>query len=196
MSDPPPHPAPAAIDQAPAVVDEVWLELDWEDGRRLWAEFVQRFGFRHGFGVDAGDGPAIEEPAPSAVWDLAGVFAGTCPGGFAAGRLAIAEIVLGTLRDCTEWYESVVFHDWVHPSAVFRPHKVAGPREVPGWEIGGLLPDGDFMIFLGRDDAFGVVGDPWEQTLCVFGAPAVAAFEARSRGHLPPPIRRDGRPLP
>jgi hypothetical protein len=51
-------------------------------------------------------------------------------------------LVLGTLQDCTEWWETVVFHDWAHPSALFRPHKVDEPEEVPGWDIGGLFPNG------------------------------------------------------
>jgi Protein of unknown function (DUF2716) len=96
----------------------------------------------------------------------------------------VAALVLGTLQDCTEWWETVVFHDWAHPSALFRPHKVDEPEEVPGWDIGGLFPNGDYTIFVGRDDAFGILGHPLEHTLCVFGEPAVRAFAARNRGPL------------
>lgn len=88
----------------------------------------------------------------------------------------------------------MIFHDWVHPSVLFRPHKVDGPREVPGWDTGGLFPNGDYTIHLGRDDAFGIVGHPWEQSLCVFGAPAVGAFITRNVETLAIIIRRDGRP--
>jgi hypothetical protein len=70
------------------------------------------------------------------VWDLAPVFDGSFPGGPLAGRAAVAGLVLGTLQDCTEWYESVAFHDGVHPSALFLPHAVEVPQEVPGWDEG------------------------------------------------------------
>ncbi len=37
---------------------------------------------------------------------------------------------------------------WAHPSSLFRPHKVDHPEEVPGWEVGGLFPNGDSTIFV------------------------------------------------
>ena len=76
---------------------------------------------------------------------------------------------------------------------LFRPHQVDDPREVPGWDTGGLFPNGDYTIFVGREDGFGLVGHPWERSLCVFGAPAVDAFVARNVGILATVIRRDAR---
>ena len=49
---------------------------------------------------------------------------------------------------------------------------------VGGWRRGTL--HGDYTIFLGRQDAFGLIGHPWERSLCAFGAPAVDAFVARN----------------
>jgi hypothetical protein len=174
------------------VVNEVWVELDREVGHHLLAEFMDRYQFR--LGIESKDWPAIVEPTPSVTWDLASIFTGSYPGGFAAGCRDVAALVLGTLQDCTEWWETVVFHDWAHPSVLFRPHRVDEPEEVPGWEFGGLFPNGDYTIFLGRDAAFGILGHPWERTICVFGAPAVMAFTARNRGVLATVLRRDGRP--
>ena len=73
---------------------------------------------------------------------------------------------------------AVAFHDWVHPSLLFWPHQADRPEDVPGWDGGGLFPNGDYTIFVGRDYAFGVLGHPWERSSCVFGEPAVAAFTA------------------
>jgi Protein of unknown function (DUF2716) len=175
-----------------AVEDEAWVELDRSAGNALWAEFADRFQFRAGINSDRW--PAIVEPLPSVVWDLSPIFAGAYPGGFAIGCRDVAALVLGTLQDCTEWPETVAFHDWVHPSLLLRPSKVDEPEEVPGWDVGGLFPNGDYTIFVGRDFAFGVLGHPWEQSLLVFGALAVTAFEARNNGKLTTVLRRDGQP--
>jgi Protein of unknown function (DUF2716) len=83
----------------------------------------------------------------------------------------------------------------VHPSCLFRPHKVDEPDEVRGWDVGGLFPNGDYTIFVGRDYALGILGHPWEHSLCVFGEPAVAAFAARNHGVLTRVLRRDGQPV-
>jgi hypothetical protein len=172
------------------VEDSVWVELDWDAGKMLLHEFIDRYQFR--LGVEPVDWPAIVEPTPSVAWDLGPIFAGDYPGGLHAGSYAVASLVLGTLQDCTEWWESVVFHDWAHPSSMFRPHKVDAPDEVPGWNVGGLFPNGDFTIFLGRDDAFGIIGHPWERSLCVYGERAVAAFTERNRNRLTTVLRRNG----
>jgi hypothetical protein len=175
-----------------AVEDDVWVELEPDVERVLWAEFAQRFQFRAG--VNPKSWPAIVEPAPSGVWDLAPIFESEAVGGFAAGSRQVAALVLGTLQDCVEWPETVAFHDGVHPSLLFRPHTADRPEDVPGWDVGGLFPNGDYTILIGRDFAFGIVGHPWERSLCVFGEPAVAAFARRNRGILHTVLRRDGRP--
>ncbi len=175
----------------PAVVDVGgWVGLDWEAGKVLWSDFAERFRFRAG--TTSKDWPAIAEPAPSVVWDLSAIYSGTCPGGFLAGVQVVAGLVLGTLQDCTDRFETVAFHDWVHPSALFRPNSVDAPSEVPGWDTGGLFPNGDYTIFVGRDHAFGIVGHPWEQSLCVFGDRAVDAFAARNHGALEKVLRQRG----
>jgi hypothetical protein len=176
---------------------DVWVELADDAGRRLWAEFAQRFRFRAG--VARTSWPAIDEPAPSVTWDLSRVFAGDCTGGFEAGMRRMAELVLCTLQDCTGCTESVVFHDWAHPSRLFHPHAVEAVDDVPGWDTGGLFPNGDYTIFVSRDHRLGIVGHPWEQSLCVFGdqalrAASTCAASTRDEGILGPIIRRDGQP--
>jgi hypothetical protein len=96
-----------------AVEDGVWVELEPDVQRVLWAEFVERFQFRAGVNPEAW--PAIVEPVPSVVWDLGPIFEAEAVGGFAAGSREVAALVLGTLQDCADWLETVAFHDWVHP---------------------------------------------------------------------------------
>ncbi|WP_436535596.1 DUF2716 domain-containing protein [Actinoplanes sp. HUAS TT8] len=172
--------------------EDCWIDLDWEVGKILWNDFAARFHFRAG--TTQSNWPAIVEPAPSITWDLSPIFEGDCPGGFTAGMIAVAGLVLGTLQDCTDWYEAVAFHDAVHPSALFRAHQADEPQDVPGWDTGGLFPNGDYTIFVGRDQAFGIVGHPWEQSLCVFGAAAVNAFTTRNVTVLDATLRRRSEP--
>jgi hypothetical protein len=70
-----------------------WVDLEWDVGKSLWADFVEEFQFRSG--VTADDWPAILEPEPSVVWDLSSIIDGDYPGGFAAGALAVAGLVPG-----------------------------------------------------------------------------------------------------
>lgn len=175
-----------------SAVQEPWVELDWDASKLLWAEFADRHQFRAGVNPD--HWPAIIEPVPSVVWDLDPIFSGHYPGGFAAGCRDVAALVLGTLQDCTPWPETAVFHDWVHPSCLFRPYQADQPEEVPGWDVGGLFPNGDYTIFAGRDYAFAILGHPWEHSLCLIGT-AVTAFAARNHGTLTTVLRRDGQPV-
>jgi len=173
------------------VDEEVWVELEWDVYKILWAEFPDRFSF--GAGVKPEDWPAAVEPIPSVAWDLGPIFNDQYPVGFAAGMRDVAALVLGTLQDCTQWWEHVAFHDWVHPSRLFRPHNGDVPEGVPGWGVGGLFTNGDYTISVSRDYAFGFLEHPWEHSLCVFGEPAVAAFAARNRGVATTVLRRDGK---
>jgi hypothetical protein len=45
------------------VEDEVWVELEWDAGKQLLAEFIENYQFRLGSGSE--DWPAIVEPTPS-----------------------------------------------------------------------------------------------------------------------------------
>jgi Protein of unknown function (DUF2716) len=167
----------------------VWTELERDAGRQLWAEFAERYHFRAGTSPKAW--PGIREPTPSITWDLSAIFRGPQ---FDEDSRAVAQLVLDVLTVCTEWWESVVFHDWVHPSAQFWPHRVDTLDDVPSWDAGGLFPNGDYTIFLARGDRFGVFGHPWEQTLCVFGADALAALRQHNHGALTHILRQDGQP--
>jgi hypothetical protein len=173
----------------PAIEDDVWTKLEHDAQRLLWAEFADRYQFRVGVKPDVW--PAIPEPTPSITWDLSSVFTS---GDFANHSRGVAQLVLDLLTACTEWWESLVFHDWVHPSVLFWPHRIDSLDEVPRWQTGGLFPNGDYTILLARGDRFGVFGHPWEQSLCVFGAHALTTMDRLNRSTLTQVLREDGRP--
>ncbi|MFD0206059.1 MULTISPECIES: DUF2716 domain-containing protein [Saccharothrix] len=166
--------------------EDAWVELDRGFQEPLWADFVEEFGFRPGIGPE--DYPAIREPTPSVTWDLRPLYER-----FGGHSRPLAQVVCDVLRECTEYWESVVAHDWVHPSVLYRPHRVLDVTDLEHWDV-ELIPNGDYVIFVAKDLSFGVFGHPWEQSLCFFGEPAVRAVERVNSGLLTRVLRRDGRP--
>ncbi|WP_170232195.1 DUF2716 domain-containing protein [Saccharothrix saharensis] len=166
--------------------EDAWVELDRGFQELLRADFVEEFGFR--FGVRPEDYPAIREPAPSVTWDLAPLY-----DAFGESAQPLAQLVCDVLRECTEYWESVVAHDWVHPSVLYRPHRVVDVTDLDGWDV-TLIPNGDYTTFVAKDLSFGVFGHPWERSLCFFGEPAVHASQRLNDDLLTRVLRRDGRP--
>lgn len=95
--------------------------------------------------------------------------------------------VLTALRQCVAPPDELYALDWQHPSYVFRPHETS-----PTGFKAPVLPDGDYYIFLAPDFSFGLFGHPWEQTICVFGAPFLRALEEHPPRLFHQPIRYDG----
>lgn len=168
----------AIPDRLPAVPEFAWVELDGEVQRELWNEFATEYGFRRG--PDPASWPAIREPAPSLCWAL-----GSAP------MQPVAQLVCDVLRACTEYWDSVFWHDSVHPSAQYRPHRVTDITDLDGWEY-THYPNGDYLIFVSKDLSFGVVGNHHERSLCFFGETAVQAATELNRRILGPLLRRDG----
>jgi hypothetical protein len=162
-----------------------WTELDEPDYRAIWDRFDARFAFR----PDVEVFPGFDEPADSVTFSVSGMFGGGdrssavqrgCEGAFlhAARRLVAVDGFLYAL-------------DWQHPAYRFRPHGSVGRDEFGDWAV-PLLPNGDYFCFLDPDFRFGTLGHPWEQTLCVFGAPLWTELEGTFTELLGPPIRRGG----
>ncbi|GAB3870228.1 DUF2716 domain-containing protein [Kibdelosporangium lantanae] len=162
-----------------------WADLDWEPlGREMWHEFVADFGFRHG------KVPALNEPAPSITWALPSPRAPHAQ--FPEAAQPVSQLVCDVLRECVEYWDSLVHHDGVHPSGRYRPHAVTDVADLERWEY-SHYPNGDYMIFVSKDHTFGVLGDPFEASICFFGVPAVNAVVALNDGVLEEVLRRDGR---
>ncbi|MFJ5985454.1 DUF2716 domain-containing protein [Lentzea sp. NPDC092896] len=164
-----------------------FVELPEGFDRFLWREFVAEFDFRRA------RRPVIREPVPSVTWTLPPC--GTSDRPFPDSTLPVAQVVCDVLRDCVECWDSVFHHDGVHPSTQYRPHRVTDIRDLDRWEY-SHYPNGDYSIFVAKDLSFGVVGDPYEQSLCFFGAQAVTAAENHNHGVLAHALRRNGISVP
>jgi Protein of unknown function (DUF2716) len=140
------------------VPEYAWVELEQDMWRELWRDFVDGFGFSRA------SSPVINEPVPSIAWALP-------DGPFPEAARPVAQLVCDVLRECVEHWDSVFQHDAAHPSRQYRPHRVTNIDGLKNWEY-SHCPNGDYMIFVSRDHMFGVLGDPFENTICFFGAPA------------------------
>lgn len=57
-----------------------------------------------------------------------------------------------------------------------------------------MFPNGDYYAFFTQDFSAGTFGHPWEQSLCVMGAPLVGTLGVSLRTWLPV-LREGGLPL-
>jgi hypothetical protein len=149
-----------------------WERLGWQ---RLTGkerdELAERFEFRPS--RLPSEGPCFREPTPSVVWDITGLLTAGPGGdelraGFALKLLTAFQRITSPgvqllAFDATRWYEHYRF----------EPHQLSGA----GWDEWALplVRDGTFSIVLAPDFSFGLVGNPIERTVCVFGRPLLDA---------------------
>ncbi|WP_326559089.1 DUF2716 domain-containing protein [Micromonospora sp. NBC_01796] len=155
-----------------------------ETDEGYWTSFDQRFGFRPGMR----SWPAIREPRPSVTLDLGPIFAGDHVQ-FAAGADVVNSLALVALVRALDRETGVVVLDWQHQPYRFWPHLFACQPDQQ-W-LTPVFPNGDYYIFLAEDMSTGTFGHPWEQTLCVFGAPLVSALVPMLASWLP--VKRSNR---
>lgn len=166
-----------------------WERLGWErlNGNER-DEFIERFEFRPA--RPPSEGPCLREPTPSVTWDIGGLLAAG-PGGdqrraeFALKLLAAFRRVTpagGQLLalDATRWFE--------HYS--FDPHRLTGV-ERGEWALPVISVE-SFSIFTTPDFGSGLVGNPFERTVCVFGRPLLDAVLAGPPPGLGVVLRCDG----
>ncbi|MBM2574772.1 DUF2716 domain-containing protein [Jannaschia sp. Os4] len=129
--------------------------------------------------------PGFEEPRPSVTYGIEAAWTGLT----AADTQVLTDLetkALAAFRAaagpaCTLWAL-----DWQHACYAFRP---SAARPDDPWPI-PALPDGDYHLFLDPGLRFGWLGHPWEQTICLFGAPLLAALKRHCPLLLRDPVRR------
>lgn len=161
---------------------DVWAPLEEGEYGRVWRQFEERFGFTPG--MDSDRWPAIHEPVGAITLDLRPIFRDE-GAVFAAGEAAVNALVLRALVAVTSSEERLLALDWQHPAYHFAPHGHALSDDQ--WTV-PPFPNGDYYAFLSLDMTFGTFGHPWEQTLCVFGEPLLAALVPSLAAWLP--VRR------
>ncbi len=152
----------------------------------VWTPFDRQFRFRPSVRV----WPGFDEPVDSVSYDIGHVYGD--PEQYARLTLDLCRKLVAALRRCVKVGEFVHVLDWQHPSYRFRPHVPFKYSSEEDWPI-PALPNGDYYIFISQDLAFGVLGHPWEQTMCVFGRPLLDAFQQDSPLLFDRPIRIGGR---
>jgi len=80
--------------------------------------------------------------------------------------------------------ETMYALDWQHEGYMFRPHGQLPKDEYGDWPV-PIFPNGDYYFFFQRDFEWGVLGDPWRQTMTLYGEKLLDHIE-----HHPPVIFR------
>ena len=165
--------------------EPAWEPLPDADERAVWDLFNEQFGFRTGIGP--GQWPGIREPTPSITYDTSAAFSGQ-------DATAVADPNAGlfpAFKACVPPGGRLYALDWQHACYTFNPF---GRFEFSAIYEGMIpvVPDGDYSIFLADDLSFGTFGHPWEQTVCFFGQPMLAAIERDRPKALDRVVRRHG----
>lgn len=183
---------PTCTSEEQATLRGEWERLGWS---RLTGnerdEFIERFEFRPA--RPPAEGPCLREPTPSIAWDIGGLLIAGPVGeelrtGFALKLLAAFQRITpvgGQMLafDATRWFE--------HYS--FDPHRLSGVAR-DEWAL-PAIPDESFSIFTTADFGSGLVGNPFERTLCVFGRPLLDAVLTDPPPGLGTVLRCDGQAI-
>ncbi|MBU2666247.1 DUF2716 domain-containing protein [Actinoplanes bogorensis] len=136
-----------------------------EDGEyeQVWRRFRHEFAFRPS--MASRTWPAIKEPADSVTWSLASL--DDDPG--YAKLDAMVDAINDGLWACTATEGTLLILDWQHDCYRIRPHAMTA-KDGPRWPA-SMMPDGDYNIHVAEDFRYGTFGHPWENSICVMGAP-------------------------
>jgi hypothetical protein len=144
--------------------DVGWRRLTSEEKEDIWERFDAAFDYyRRSANPDV---PAIAEPTPSVTLSV--------PPGERAAR--VVDMLLAGLQKATRPGERLFA---LHPPRWFE-HYTFDLHRLPlarreSWAT-GVNPDNGFAILLAPDLRFGVVVNPVERTVCVFGDELLAAL--------------------
>lgn len=148
-----------------------------EEEIKVWGVFYPAFSFRTS--VFHQYWPVYAEPTPSITFNIRRAWREHQRNSELYADLIddLNSKTLDAFRRCASSNEKLYVLDWQHQCYWLYPHRAITSKR---WGI-SVLPDGDYHIFLGKEFRFGILGQPWEKTICVFGRRLLNAFE----GHLP-----------
>ena len=164
-----------------------WQMLNEDERERVWTEFDTRFGFRAS--MDPEDWPGIREPTASRTYAIGHVFGEAQR--YDRLTIDLSNKLRRALQACVSPTTAVLVLEWQGPAYRFWPHEPFEYAEEDAWPV-PVLPNGDYYIFLAEDFSFGVVGHPWEHTMCVFGAALLAAIDEEMPELFGAPVRVGG----
>jgi len=158
---------------------EAWIKLSHSEEDEVWSSVYKRLGFSPS--VHEKDFPGYKEPTPSVTYSFKTIWANN----FSKLEADLKQNAHAMFRKATPVGAFVYALDWQHQGYKFYP----GATQNDEWVI-PALPDGDYFLFVEKSLAFGWLGHPWEQTICIFGEPLLTALKTHRPKVFSDPIRR------
>lgn len=158
---------------------KAWIELSRSEEDEIWSIIYERLGFRPS--VCEKNFPGYDEPTPSVTYAFKPIWEND----FSELEADLQENAGAMLKKATPAGAFVCALDWQHQCYKFYP----GSAKNNEWMI-PALPDGENCLFVERSLKFGWLGHPWEQTICIFGEPLLAALKNHRPKVFRNPIRR------
>ncbi len=144
-----------------------WQETDYDS---IWTPFKERFQFS----PSTTEWPGFCEPLDSITYHIGHVY-GT-PSRYEQLTLDLSCKLIAAFQKCVPADELMCALAWPGQTYQFNPHAPFDFHNEDLWPL-PALPNGDYYIFVHPSLEFGVLGHPWEQTMCVFGQPLLEAFK-------------------
>ena len=151
-------------------MQRAWEPLPADQYETLWVAVDKEFAFK----PHIKDFPGFAEPAQSITFFIGHIYGE--PERYSRLVLDLSEKFLCAFQACTKRDEFLNVLDWQHPSYRFWPHSPFHFQSEEEWLI-PILPNGDYYLFLEPNHSFGVLGHPWEKTMCIFGESLLEAIE-------------------
>lgn len=154
-----------------------WIEIEFDDKEydNVWDRFYRKFNFNPSTYKE--DWPSFRIEAPFITYDISHIYNNP---EFEKLHNDLEEKVIMALRACAQPSEYLYALDWQHPCYWFNPWLDISERchKHPslGWVI-PILPNGDYYIFLQKDFNWGILGHPWEESMCIFGSDLISSIE-------------------
>ncbi|MFS0654782.1 DUF2716 domain-containing protein [Bacillus sp. 179-C3.3 HS] len=89
-------------------------------------------------------------------------------------------IMLNFFKKCTDTNERIYALEWQHPGYSFSPHLAMEKDEFGEWLI-PPYPDGDYRFFFQLDLGWGVLGDPVQHQIIMYGERLLLEIEKSNR---------------
>lgn len=164
---------------------ETWQELDKSEYDSVWDRFYAQFEFNPS--VKSEDWPGIEEPVPSVTYSIADVYEsdGDRHRMLTENLNKWALQIFRELLTKDEWLYAL---EWQSTGYHFFPHRRFERNQYGEWPI-PVVPNGDYYNFLECNFEWGIIGHPWEQTMCLFGERLLAAVASTKPALFRIPVR-------
>ncbi len=172
------------------MIMDAWLEITDKHMRKaLMRNFTDRLAFR----PHTKDFPGIKEPSPSITFQISSVWQADAEN---HRRILIDFHTCAhkAFRKCVQHDQWLLATDVYHYDYRFYPQSAFEGSNPDAWKT-PLFPNGEYSIFVPKSCAFGLFGHPWEQTICVFGASLISAFDLYKPELFRQIIRKNGKPI-